>query len=46
MGERWGISGKTLDVPALDGLGFSENREQLPQDPGLSLTLEAGGDSE
>jgi hypothetical protein len=45
-GERWGISGKTLDGPALDGFGFPENREELPQDHGLSLTLEVGGDSE
>src|ERR1019366_4350420 len=37
---------KWLDGEALDGLGFPENGEELPQDHGLSRTLDAGGDSE
>jgi len=37
---------KWLDGAALDGLSLPENREELPQDHGLSRTLDAGGDSE
>ena len=35
-----------LDGATLDGFGFSENGEGLPQDHGLSRTLDVGGDSE
>src|ERR1017187_5063512 len=37
---------KWLNGLALDDFGLPENGEELPQDHGLSRTLDSGGDSE